>query len=223
VTRDGADLGEAGFDDAAARALALADTEARQLGHDRVGTEHVLLGLLTNGSAASRTLTEAGVTLTAARNKVSEAVGESAPARRLPNGPLPRTPRVARALGRSSRFAHARGSELVTSEHVLMGVLDVEGIAGQVLRGLGVDVDALRGSLETTSQSVLLDVGDDAARPNTPERPVAVCPSCRSSLDDGLVHRAVTARGDDGTTRAVTLLLCGACGHVVGASTSADG
>jgi ATP-dependent Clp protease ATP-binding subunit ClpC len=222
VTRDGADLGEAGFDDTAARALALADTEARQLGHDRVGTEHVLLGLLTNGSAASRTLTEAGVTLTAARNKVSEAVGEVAPARRLPNGPLPRTPRVARALGRSSRFAHARGSELVTSEHVLMGVLDVEGIAGQVLRGLGVDVDALRGSLESTSRSAPYDA-DDAARTSTPERPVAVCPGCRSSLDDCLVHRAVTARGDDGTTRAVTLLLCGACGHTVGASTSVDG
>jgi hypothetical protein len=103
-----------------------------------------------------------------------------------------------------------------------MGVLDVEGIAGQVLRGLGVDLDALRGSLESTTQSAPHDA-DDGAQTNTLERPVAVCPGCRSSLDDGLVHRAVTARGDDGTTRSVTLLLCGACGHTVGASTSVDG
>ena len=46
-----------GFDAVAARAVALAEIEARQLGHDRVGTEHLLLGLLTNDSATSKMLT----------------------------------------------------------------------------------------------------------------------------------------------------------------------
>src|SRR5688500_7206287 len=82
VTRDVADLGAAGFDDAAARALTLADAEARLLGHDQVGTEHLLLGLLTNGSETSKKLTDAGVTLTAARSKVTEAVGDGAGRRR---------------------------------------------------------------------------------------------------------------------------------------------
>ena len=76
VNRDAAHPDELrGFDEAATRAVALAAREARELGHDRVGTEHVLLGLLTNHSETSTTLTDAGVTLAAARTKVIEAVG----------------------------------------------------------------------------------------------------------------------------------------------------
>ena len=215
MTRDVADLGEAGFDDAAARALALADGEARQLGHDRVGTEHVLLGLLTNGSETSQKLTEAGVTLTAARSKVSEAVGDGAHARRPPaSSPLPRTARATRALARSARFAHARASEMVSSHHVLMGVLDVEGIAGQVLRGLGVDVDSLRATLDATDPTS----GDaPATRAREVRRDVVATCSCGASLDRELVSRIVPARGDDGRTRDALVFLCGACGQVIGA------
>jgi ATP-dependent Clp protease ATP-binding subunit ClpA len=216
VIRENAE-GDGALDESAARALSLADAEARQLGHDRVGTEHVLLGLLTNGTATSKTLSDAGVTLTAARSKVSEAVGEGAPSRRLPNGLLPRTARVTRALGRSSRFAHARGSERVSSDHVLMGILDVEGIAGQVLRGLGVDVDALRGSLEATTEArpfAATTATPDASRP----APVATCPGCHTSLDVDLVYRSVRARGDDGASRDARLYLCGVCGQVIGAA-----
>jgi hypothetical protein len=145
---EGADPGDLrGFDAAARRAVARAEVEARELGHDHLGTEHLLLGLLTSQSSTARVLTNAGVTLTAARHKVSEAVG-APPDAPPPAGPLPRTPRVERALGRSIRFAHARGSDLVGSQHVLLGVLDVEGTAGQVLRGLGLDVDRLRMTLD---------------------------------------------------------------------------
>jgi hypothetical protein len=153
VTVDGADPGELrGFDPAARRAVSLAEEEARELGHDRVGTEHLLLGLLTNESSTARVLANAGVTLTAARHKVAEAVG-APPDGEVPPGPLPRTPRVERALGRSVRFAHGRGSDLVASQHVLLGVLDVEGTAGQVLRGLGLDVDRLRRTLDRLAPS----------------------------------------------------------------------
>ena len=220
MTRDvAADLGEAGFDDAAARALTLADTEARQLGHDRVGTEHLLLGLLTNGSDTSKKLTDAGVTLTAARSKVTEAVGDGAGGRRpASSSPLPRTARATRALGRSTRFAHARASDVVTSHHVLMGVLDVEGIAGQVLRGLGVDLDSLRAALEATS-AVALSGAESASRRRDPRGDVvpAMCSSCGASLDHDLAARIVSARDDDGQTRDALLFLCGVCGAVIGA------
>jgi ATP-dependent Clp protease ATP-binding subunit ClpA len=218
VTRDVADLGEAGLDDAAARALALADVEARQLGHDRVGTEHLLLGLLTNDSDTSQKLIEAGVTLTAARSKVTEAVGDGARGRRpVSSSPLPRTARATRALGRSARFAHARASEVVTSHHVLMGVLDVEGIAGQVLRGLGVDVESLRSALDSTNEVATSD-RDSVVRTRSPRRVVAAsCASCGASLDHELVARTVTSRGDDGQTHDARLFLCGVCGVVIGA------
>ncbi|MEO8696431.1 MAG: Clp protease N-terminal domain-containing protein [Acidimicrobiales bacterium] len=206
---------EHGFDPGAARAVALAESEASQLGHDRVGTEHLLLGLLTNDSATSTMLTDAGVTLAAARNKVAEAVGPSSgerpdPRRRL----LPKTARAARALARSRRFAHARGSDVVTSQHVLTGVLDVEGIAGQVLRGLGVDVDALRASLDAFVEDSPRHT-DMAPRPHVVFRAPA-CPSCDASLDEDLVHRVVSAGDDRGNTREALVFACGACGRVLG-------
>jgi ATP-dependent Clp protease ATP-binding subunit ClpA len=219
VNHDAADPGDGhGLDSGAARAVALAESEAYQLGHDRVGTEHLLLGLLTNGSATSSMLTDAGVTLAAARNKVSEAVGPSSrtsPDRRT--GPLPKTARATRALARSVRFAHARGSEVVTSDHVLTGVLDVEGIAGQVLRGLGLDVEALRASLDALADASPPD--RDAAPPASVHRVFrpATCPSCDASLDDELVYRVVPARDEHGHTRNALIFACGACGRVLGA------
>jgi ATP-dependent Clp protease ATP-binding subunit ClpA len=207
-----------GFDSGAARAVALAETEAYQLGHDRVGTEHLLLGLLTNDSATSSMLTDAGVTLAAARNKVSEAVATSSwasPERRT--GPLPKTARATRALARSVRFAHARGSEVVTSDHVLTGVLDVEGIAGQVLRGLGLDVEALRASLDALVEIAPPDREVTSRAPGHRVFRPATCPSCDALLDDDLVYRVVPAAGEHGQTRNALIFACGACGRVLGA------
>ena len=218
VTRDVADPGELqGFDAGAARAIALAESEAMQLGHERVGTEHLLLGLLTNDSDTSALLAAAGVTLAAARNKVSEAVGSSTkdgPDRRPRS--LPKTPRATRALGRARRFAHARGSDDVTSHHVLSGVLDVEGIAGQVLRGLGLDVDSLRTSLDAGDTSAVAARAAEPRRRDAAARPTT-CPSCNTSLDRELRSRVIPAHDDEGHTRDALVLLCGRCGWVLGA------
>jgi ATP-dependent Clp protease ATP-binding subunit ClpA len=204
-----------GLDTGAERAVAFAESESNQLGHDRVGTEHLLLGLLTNESATATMLTEAGVTLAAARNKVTEAVGPSTGGRPDPRRrSLPKTARAARALARSRRFAHARGSEVVTSRHVLTGVLDVEGIAGQVLRGLGIDVDALRASLDAFVDDAPRDT-DSVPRPHVVFR-APTCPSCDASLDEDLVHRVVSAGDERGTTRDALIFACGACGRVLG-------
>jgi ATP-dependent Clp protease ATP-binding subunit ClpA len=196
-----------GFGAGARRAVALAELEARHLDHDRVGTEHLLLGLLADeASPAASVLLDAGVTLSAARRKVTEAVGAEPPAAARPDGPLPRTPRAARSLGRAVRFAHARRAEEIGTEHVLLGVLDVEGTAGQVLRGLGVDVDRVRSRLDG------VEVVD------APERTVPVtvtCPVCAATLDDALEYSIVTARGEGGG-RAVLVLSCGACGTFLG-------
>jgi len=211
------DAGEAqGFDTAAARAIALADAEARELGHDRVGTEHLLLGLLTNSSAAAHMLTDTGVTVAAARSKVVEAVGASLSVTRVAmNAPRPRTARAVRALARSVRFAHARGSEVATSHHLLLGVLDVEGIAGQVLRGLGVDVESLRVALDAPA-SVSGDGGPSARPPDAPVSALATCPECHAPLDRDLEYRLVVARGDDGQTRNAIVFVCGVCGRFLG-------
>src|SRR5262245_34964467 len=203
-----------GFDPSAAHAVGFADREAHALGHDRVGTEHLLLGLLTNDSDASRELTNAGVTLTASRKKVSEAVGKSSAGTTFAGGPLPRTARARRALGRAARFAHAAGSDIITSDHLLLGVLDVEGTAGQVLRGLGVDVDSLRDRLEAESAS-----GANAS----PGRMVAgvsstACPSCGLALEENLTYRVIAATSEAGSSRDTVLYSCGNCAQVLGVS-----
>ncbi len=201
-----------GFDPAAIRAVELAEREARELGHDRVGTEHLLLGLLTNDSDASQLLATTGVKPTAARGKVDEAVGASiAAAPWRTSRAMPRTPRATRALGRAPRFARAAGSDPVTSEHLLLAVLDVEGTAGQVLRGLGVDVDALRHALDGT-QLPVTTVADDVGTARGSR-----CASCGASLDE-LVSRVVTARDADGRARDAVVFSCPTCAHAIGAS-----
>jgi ATP-dependent Clp protease ATP-binding subunit ClpA len=205
-----------GFGVDARDAVTMAELEARDLGHERVGTEHLLLGLLANeDDPAARLLLAAGVTLGAARHKAGEAVGSGSDPAALPPGPLPRSPRATRALSRAVRFSHARRADAVATEHVLLGVLDVEGTAGQVLRGLGVDVDRLRASLdaEPEAEGVAEGAVADDAPPGGP-----VCPWCRASLEDDLRYHLVMAT-DGGSGSLDTLVFsCGACGRALGAA-----
>jgi len=221
VTKDVADSGDGqGLDAAAARAVALADLEAYQLGHDRVGTEHLLLGLLTNDSDVSSLLSEAGVTLAAARNKVIEAVGASGGERAAARTrPLPRTARATRALGRSLRFAHARGADQVASHHLLMGVLDVEGIAGQVLRGLGLDVESLRATIDAAADVATLDRNRQSEFDLGASK-AATCPSCNADLGRDLIYRVVAAEGENRRTRDAVVFMCGVCGRFLGAGSA---
>ena len=201
-----------GLDPYAARAVGFADREARELGHERVGTEHLLLGLLTNDSDASKMLSNAGVTLAAARTKVSEAVGNSSAGTTGVSGPLPRTARTGRALGRAARFAHAEGSDVVTSDHLLWGVLDVEGTAGQVLRGLGVDVDSLRGRREAQET----DAVTEAPRSLALDSHSAACPSCGVALEANVAARVVAAATESGIPHDAILFSCESCGRFLG-------
>ena len=195
--------------DAGARlGVALAEVEARQLGHERVGTEHLFLGLLAEGEGrAGRALRSAGVDLAAARHKVDEAVGGTASVEgELPVDALPRTARATRSLGRAVRFSHARKAAAVGGEDVLLGVLDVEGTAGQVLRGLGIDLDRLRATLLDADSSVI-------TRPAVAQ---PLCPSCSAELARELTYRPVQARGERATTRDAVVFSCGVCGRFLG-------
>jgi ATP-dependent Clp protease ATP-binding subunit ClpA len=210
-----------GFDASAQRAVRLAEAEARKLGHDRVGTEHLLLGLLSDDtSVAAIALGEAGVTVAAARHKAGEALGRSPGTSTSVESSLPRSARATRALGRAVRFAHARHSAGVGCEHVLLGVLDVEGTAGQVLRGLGVDVDRLRATLDDVTGADGAGAGTKRQRVE-PARPTMIrvnCASCGCDLDDELAYRTLTAQGPEGP-RDVVVYACGTCGCAIGTMT----
>lgn len=196
-----------GFGADARRALALAEQEARLLGHDRVGTEHLLLGLLADeSSAASRALREAGATIAAARRKATEAVGAGSPGA----SPSSSSARASRAIGRAPRFARDLGADGVGSEHLLLAVLDVEGTAGQVLRGIGVDIEQLGNALGARTATA---AREELAHPVVSVRPV--CPGCRLTLDAALIATPLPVTGSP-DHHDVTVVSCPACGHSLG-------
>jgi ATP-dependent Clp protease ATP-binding subunit ClpA len=188
--------------------------EARTLDHPRVGTEHLLLGLLSDDDGDGETgdlLREAGVTLAAARLKVVEALGSDLGS--PTSEALPFTPRAQRALERAGRFSRKEQESEVSAGHVLLGVLDVEGLACQVLRGLGVDIAHLRDGVTAPRADVSVGLVDDehsvgAARPQ--------CPNCRAPLDETLTEMLIPARRNGEPTMNVSVVFCAACSTSLG-------
>jgi ATP-dependent Clp protease ATP-binding subunit ClpA len=194
-----------GFTATASRAIGVATDEAKALGHGQVGTEHLLLGVLSCGDDdAALALASAGATLAAVRHKVDEAVGGRSPSQGTP----PMTARASRALERAVRFSHQHRAGAVDCTHVLLGVLDVEGTAGQVLRGVGVDVKALRATLDGRTDPAPAPDEDDAVAPLT-------CPACGAALE--LRYEMVEATGPLGPIEALAWG-CARCGRALGAA-----
>ena len=165
------------FSDEARTAVDLAQAEARRLGHDHVGTEHLLLGILTEGkSRAARALIAVGVTPSACRQKVAEAVGKSTAATR--DGELDLTERARRSLQRAVRLANRQRQDHVEPEHILLSLIQVEGRAGQVLRGLGVDPARVRTAMTE------IDVAGDGSADGGLPAPALTASSAPASPGD---------------------------------------
>jgi ATP-dependent Clp protease ATP-binding subunit ClpC len=130
------------LDEASAQVLAAASYEAHALGHDAVDTEHVLLALLADSGVAAR-LQALGVDVRDVREAVERSVerGESSDP-----GPRPFGAGAKRVLERALRESLAQGEGVIGPEDVMLAlVADEEGVAGRVLRGLGVDLEHARG------------------------------------------------------------------------------
>jgi hypothetical protein len=131
------------FTDRARRVLVLAQEEARLLGHDFIGTEHILLGLIREGDGvAAKALEGLGIHLNGARHEVLNTVE---PSGRASAGSPPFTPRAKKVLELSLREALQLGHNYIGTEHLLLGLIrEGDGVALQVLDTLGVDVGRLR-------------------------------------------------------------------------------
>jgi ClpA/ClpB-like protein len=119
--------------------------EAREMGHNYVGTEHVLLGLLANPAALSaRVLAELGVSTDDVRADVTEAVGPRSRYEPLAADP-PLTPRARRVLDLARGESLRLGHNYIGTEHLLLALAaEDEGIGGRVLRARGVDAVRVR-------------------------------------------------------------------------------
>jgi len=121
-------------------ALVRAGEEARDLGHDYIGTEHVLLGLLaTEGGLAFRALRDLGVDRDAV---LATDCMSHRPPRRPEPACLGVMPRLKQALEQASRLAERLGAGSADTEHLLAGIVAVPGaMAVEILRRLGVRAD----------------------------------------------------------------------------------
>ena len=146
------------FTEKAIKVIMLAQEEARRLGHNFVGTEQVLLGLIGEGTGvAAKTLKSMGVTLKDARAEVEKIIGRGSGFVAVE---IPFTPRAKRVLELSWDEARQLGHNYIGTEHLLLGLIrEGEGVAARVLENLGVDLNKIRSNVvkmlgESKPQSV---------------------------------------------------------------------
>src|SRR5580658_8437632 len=166
------------FTDEARRVLDLALDEARTLNSNRVGTEHILLGLVQERDGiAAEALDLVGISLDAVRQQIEQITGQGHEA------PAPShqqyTLRAKRALDMSLREALQLGHHHIGTEHILLGLLrEGEGPAAQVLIELGADLSRVR-------EQVLLLLDDAQDGEGDPARPAAPGPAQPGPADGG--------------------------------------
>ena len=131
------------FTEKAIKVIMLAQEEARRLGHNFVGTEQILLGLIGEGTGvAAKTLKSMGVNLKDARVEVEKIIGRGSGFVAVE---IPFTPRAKRVLELSWDEARQFGHNYIGTEHLLLGLIrEGEGVAARVLDNLGVDLSKVR-------------------------------------------------------------------------------
>ncbi len=157
------------FTEKAIKVIMLAQEEARRLGHNFVGTEQILLGLIGEGTGvAAKVLKSMGVNLKDARIEVEKIIGRGSGFVAVE---IPFTPRAKRVLELSLEEARQLGHNYIGTEHLLLGLIrEGEGVAARVLENLGVDLSKVRTQVirmlgETAEVST---VGGGQGRTKTP-------------------------------------------------------
>ncbi|HEX41783.1 MAG TPA: ATP-dependent Clp protease ATP-binding subunit, partial [Phycisphaerales bacterium] len=132
------------FTDRARKVMALANQEAQRFNHEYIGTEHILLGLVKEGSGVGATvLKNLEVDIKKLRLEVEKLV-KSGPDM-VTMGKLPQTPRAKKVIEYAIEEARALNHNYVGTEHILLGLLrESEGIAAQVLMNLGLRLEDVR-------------------------------------------------------------------------------
>ena len=132
------------FTERGQRALIAAQREAAQLGRSYVGTEHLLLGVLTEPGGASGVLK--GITLEAARNEIIQILGRGEDG--VQGKQMAYTPRTKKVLEQSVREARELRQNYVSTEHILLALMrEREGVAAHVLIKMGMDLSKARDEL----------------------------------------------------------------------------
>lgn len=132
------------FTDRARKVMQLANQEAQRFNHEYIGTEHILLGLVKEGSGvAANVLKNLDIDLKKVRLEVEKFV-QTGPDM-VTIGRLPQTPRAKKVIDYSIEEARNLNHNYVGTEHLLLGLLrEQEGVAAQVLMSLGLKLEDVR-------------------------------------------------------------------------------
>jgi len=156
------------FTEKAIKVIMLAQEEARRLGHNFVGTEQILLGLIGEGTGvAAKVLKSMGVNLKDARIEVEKIIGRGSGFVAVE---IPFTPRAKRVLELSLEEARQLGHNYIGTEHLLLGLIrEGEGVAARVLENLGVDLTKVRTQvIRMLGETAEVTTGPSAGRTKTP-------------------------------------------------------
>lgn len=156
------------FTEKAIKVIMLAQEEARRLGHNFVGTEQILLGLIGEGTGvAAKVLKSMGVNLKDARVEVEKIIGRGSGFVAVE---IPFTPRAKRVLELSLEEARQLGHNYIGTEHLLLGLIrEGEGVAARVLENLGVDLAKVRTQvIRMLGETAEVSTGGSQGRTKTP-------------------------------------------------------
>src|ERR1043165_5120868 len=134
------------FTDRARKVMQLANQEAQRFNHEYIGTEHILLGLVKEGSGvAANVLKNLDIDLRKIRLEVEKIVQTGPGSEMVTMGKLPQTPRAKKVIEYSIEEARNLNHNYVGTEHLLLGLLrEQEGVAAQVLMNLGLKLEDVR-------------------------------------------------------------------------------
>ena len=157
------------FTERAREVLTLAQEEARGLGHNYIGTEHLLLGLVSEGNGlAAKVLISMGASLPAIRERVEHIIGHSKHVR-MPTGEFPLTPRAKKVIELAVDEARHLNHHYIGTEHLLLGMIrEGEGIGAGVLEDLGIGLQRARREVLSALNRPFPMTG------NTPTKPAVV-------------------------------------------------
>ncbi|HET8626175.1 MAG TPA: Clp protease N-terminal domain-containing protein [Thermomicrobiales bacterium] len=201
------------FTERARRVLMLSQEEAQRFGHNYIGTEHLLLGLLREGDGlAAQVLSRLGVQLAEVRGAVEQIVGRGA---QPVSGEVGLTPRAKKVLDLAVDEARRLNHHYIGTEHILLGLIrEGEGIAAgvlascgvqlqqardEVLRELGVRGAAVRPRPLQTVREVIAGFGRQPAEPAGPKGNVVTCRIDDRDLDalDALIEAGIRSTRSD--------------------------
>ena len=169
------------FTERARKVLVLSQDEAAKLGHDYVGTEHLLLGLVAEGEGvAAKALAALNINLDSLRAQVESTIGRGSATDFESMG---YTPRAKKAIELSLEEAAALGHSYIGTEHLLLGLIkEGEGVAAQVLKGMGANlVDVRQKVIELLGGYAM---SGQAPQPKAGGGPTADRPTRTPALDE---------------------------------------